>query len=192
MFDRHINIIKKTLLCSIQVCNTILNLCALLRQEASCYFCARFVLAAFRVPVILSRSQGDEENPQAVDVTLLRVRPADVRENQVRPSHSPCIFPSGYSLSDYPQLDVIQQLPLLPHSKEVQALRSSGLPFSKTSGAIKGLVPALLRMTFRVRDPKLQARLKSASFHVRPESSTLSSRATWWLSRKAHETNSAK
>ena len=41
---------------------------------------------------MLSRSQGDEENPQAVDVTLLRVRPADVRENQVGPSHSPCIF----------------------------------------------------------------------------------------------------
>jgi hypothetical protein len=144
------------------------------------------------VPVMLSRSQGDEENPQAVDVTLLRVRPADVRENQVGPSHPPCIFPSGYIWLFTIGLSPVgcYTTATATATKEVHALCSSGLPFSKTSGARKGLVPALLRMTFRVRDPKLQARLKSANFHVRPESSTLSSRAAW--SRKAHEMNQSK
>lgn len=52
--------------------------------------------------------------------------------------------------------------------------QTPGLPFSCTSGAINGLLPALFLMSFPGLATKLQAKLKSANFHVFSDRSTLS------------------
>ena len=50
-------------------------LTSLLFQQAFGCFCKLFILTALGAPVVLSSSQSDEKDPEAVDVTLLRVRP---------------------------------------------------------------------------------------------------------------------